>query len=193
MIRPVEAMLDTILALDGRPLDAARPPGPRLVGICRHFTLLAVAIFRQHGAPARARVGFGAYFNPGKYEDHWVCESTGWRHEGSAGRCSDSQFDDVFIRRLSIGHDVLDVPRDRFLVAADAWRSCRDGTFDPQLFGIEFGQLRGLWFVAGNLVGDLAMLNGAEVLPWDVWGMQPPPDAVLSAPQLASPSTGSPC
>ena len=183
-IRPVEAMLDAILALDGRPLDAARPPETRLVGICRHFALLAVAMFRHHGVPARGRGGFGTYFNPGKFEDHWVCEH--WKADEGRWALLDPQFDDVFIRRLSIGHDVLDVPRDRFLVAADAWRGCRDGTYDPQAFGIEFGQLRGLWFVAGNLVGDLAMLNGGEVLPWDVWGMQPPPDAVLSAPQLAA-------
>jgi hypothetical protein len=77
------------------------------------------------------------------------------------------------------------VPREKFLTAADAWRRCRGGELDPRLFGIEFQQRRGLWFIAGNLVRDLATLNGCEVLPWDVWGAQPAPDAELSADELA--------
>jgi hypothetical protein len=36
----------------------------------------------------------------------------------------------VFIRNLSIGHDVHDVPRDRFLTASDACRRCRSGALD---------------------------------------------------------------
>lgn len=182
-VRPVEKMIDAILALDNRPLNAARPPEKRLIGICRHFTLLAVAAFRQHGLPARARVGFGAYFNPGKYEDHWVCEY--WRAGERRWALLDVQFDEIFTRNLAIRHDPLDTPRDQFLIAADAWRKCRSGAIDAQACGIEFSKLRGLWFVAGNLVGDLAALNGGEVLPWDVWGAKPGPDAELSADKLA--------
>jgi hypothetical protein len=182
-IRRAEALIDTILAEDERPLAVARPPEKRLVGICRHFALLAVAIFRQDGVPARVRVGFGAYFNPGKFEDHWVCEY--WRADQGRWALLDVQFDDVFRRRLRLAHDPLDTPRDQFLVAADAWRKCRRGELDPTTFGIEFSKLRGLWFVAGNLVGDLAALNGIEILPWDVWGAKPPPDNALSAEQLA--------
>ena len=182
-IRPVEKLIDAILALDDKPLDQPRAPEKRLVGICRHFTLLAVAIFRQHGAPARARVGFGAYFNPGKYEDHWVCEY--WRADQGRWALLDVQFDDVFMRNLAIRHDPLDLPRDRFLIAAEAWRKCRSGELDPNACGIEFSKLRGLWFVSGNLIGDLAALNGGEVLPWDVWGARPGAKLELSADQLA--------
>jgi hypothetical protein len=181
-IRPVERLIDAIVALDHRQLDQPRPPEKRLVGICRHFTLMAVAIFRQHGAPARARVGFGGYFNPGKYEDHWVCEY--WSAEKGRWALLDVQFDEVFTRKLALRHDPLDVPRDQFLIAADAWGKFRRGELDPNTFGIEFSKLRGLWFVAGNLIGDIAALNGAEVLPWDVWGAKPPPGE-LSADQLA--------
>jgi Transglutaminase-like superfamily len=182
-IRPVERIIDTLLVLDERPLDVARPPQRRLVGICRHYMLLAIAIFRHHGVPARGRGGFGAYFNPGKFEDHWVCEY--WKPDEGRWALLDSQFDDIFIRNLAIGHDVHDVPRDQFLTASDAWRGCRSGAFDPRAFGIEFSQLRGLWFIAGSLIRDLAALNGCEVLPWDVWGAQPAPDTELSAAELA--------
>src|SRR5215471_9551617 len=54
-LRPVEKMLGCLLALDDRPLRVARPVGKRLVGRCRHFVLLLVAILRAKGVPARAR------------------------------------------------------------------------------------------------------------------------------------------
>jgi hypothetical protein len=57
-IRRVEQILDTLLALDNRPLSEPRPPEKRLVGICHHFMLLAIAIFRHHSVPARGRGGF---------------------------------------------------------------------------------------------------------------------------------------
>jgi len=73
-IRAASLMLDRLLADDGRPLSIARPVEARLVGVCRHFTVLLVTMLRAQGVPARARCGFGSYFNPGRFEDHWVCE-----------------------------------------------------------------------------------------------------------------------
>ena len=181
-LRPVEKIIDALLALDDRPLSHGRPPEKRLVGICRHFTLLSLAIFRHHKVPARGRGGFGTYFNSGKFEDHWVCEY--WKADENRWALLDSQFDKVFVRNLAIGHDIHDVPRDRFLTASDAWRRCRAGELDPKLFGIEFSRLRGMWFIAGSLVRDLATLNGCEILPWDVWGAQPSPDTTLSDEEL---------
>ncbi|MBX4894616.1 transglutaminase domain-containing protein [Rhizobium bangladeshense] len=181
-IRPMEKMLDALLVLDDRPLSVARPPEKRLVGICRHYMLLSVAILRQHGIPARGRGGFATYFNPGKFEDHWVCEY--WKAADGRWALLDSQLDEVFIRNLGIGFDIHDVPRAQFLTASEAWRRCRSGELDPSLFGIEFEQLRGLWFIAGNLIRDLATLNGREVLPWDVWGAQPALNATLSRSEL---------
>jgi hypothetical protein len=35
------------------------------------------------------------------------------------------------------------------------------------------------WFVAGNLVRDVAALNNREMLPWDVWGAMPRQDSEL--------------
>lgn len=174
-IRSVEALIDGILALDDQPLTTRRAPQRRLVGICRHFMVLSVAILRHHGVPARSRGGFGNYFGTGKYEDHWVCEY--WDSTAGRWKLLDSQFDEAFIRALGIDHDITDVPRDRFLTSADAWQACRTGRAEPDDFGID--TMRGLWFVAGSLMRDLATLNKVEVLPWDVWGAQPPPDTEL--------------
>jgi hypothetical protein len=35
--------------------------------------------------------------------------------------------------------------------------------------------MSGWWFIAGNLVRDLAALNDVVMLPWDVWGAMPQP------------------
>ena len=168
-IRVVERMLGRVLAHDGRPLSAVRPVGRRLVGVCRHFTVLLVAMLRAKGIPARARCGFGAYFDRGRFEDHWVCEY--WNAEKGRWTLVDAQIDEVQRSKLTIDFDLLDVPRDRFVIAGDAWAQCRVGDADPSTFGIF--DMRGLWFVAGNVLRDVAALNNMEMLPWDVWGAMP--------------------
>ena len=181
-LRSTERMVDAILKLDDRPLEITRPVSTRLVGRCHHFMLLLVAILRANGIPARARCGFGTYFNPPNFEDHWICEY--WSAAEERWIIVDAQFDEVWRARLKIDHDVLNVPRDRFLVAGEAWRLCRTGRADPERFGIEFVHLRGLWFIAGSLIRDVAALNKMEMLPWDVWGAQPRPDEELTDDQL---------
>lgn len=89
--RAVEAMLESIAAHDPRPLSTARPPGERQVGVCRHFTLMHVAMLRHVGVPARARCGFGAYFQKGKFLDHWVTEY--WNAEAERWVLVDAQLD----------------------------------------------------------------------------------------------------
>jgi hypothetical protein len=68
--------------------------------------------------------------------------------------------------------DLMDVPRDRFMVAGSAWRAIRAGAADPETFGLRVpdGALVGSWFVAGNIRLDLAALNKVEMLLWDMWG-----------------------
>jgi transglutaminase-like putative cysteine protease len=71
-----------MLALDDRPFDQPRPLERRLVSNCRDFSLTLVGVLRARGVPAIARPGFGTYFTPGKYEDHWIVqvwEGERWR------------------------------------------------------------------------------------------------------------------
>lgn len=152
-------------AIDPSPIATARPPSKRVIGVCRHFSVLAAALLRRQGVPARARCGFGLYFD-GNPVDHWVVEY--WDAAAGAWRLGDAQMDAVQRSALKLPFDPLDVPRDQFLVGGEAWRRCRAGEADPTSFGIM--DLRGLWFVAGNLVRDIAALNNMEMLPWDVWG-----------------------
>jgi hypothetical protein len=136
---------------------------------------------RAKGVPARARCGFGAYFNAGHFEDHWVCEY--WNAAVARWVLVDAQIDELQRAKLNPDFDVLDVPRDRFVIAGDAWAQCRAGEADPSTFGIF--AMRGLWFIAGNLMRDVAALNNMEMLPWDVWGAMVRPDEPLRDDQLA--------
>jgi hypothetical protein len=166
-LRPVADMLERALALDPRPLTTARPPERRLVGNCRHFTLLLCSLLRAQGVPARARCGFASWFDPASFVDHWVCEV--WDATRGAWRLVDAQLDARQREAFRLTFDPLDVPRTAFLVAGEAWRRCRGREADPQHFGIM--DLRGLWFVRGNVVRDLAAFAKRELLPWDGWGL----------------------
>ena len=180
-IRSVRKMLDQLLAHDDRPLTAARAPDKRLVGVCRHYTALFVTMLRVKGYAARARCGFGAYFEAGKFIDHWVCEY--WNTAQSRWMLVDGQIDKLQHDLFKIDFDLLDVPRDKFVIAGEAWRQCRDGVQDADKFGIM--QMTGLWFIAGNVLRDFAALNNVEMLPWDVWGPMMRPGETASTEQLA--------
>jgi Transglutaminase-like superfamily len=133
-------------------LNVARPPERRLIGVCRHFVVLLLTMLRAKHIPARCRCAFGSYFNPGFLEDHVVCEY--WNAAEQRWVLVDAQFDEVWRNQLNIEHNILDVPHDRFLIAADAWARCRTGGSDALRFGIFKGNLRGLWFIAANLLHE---------------------------------------
>lgn len=180
-LRKVSRQLARIWQLSGAPLREPRPLGQRLIGNCRDFAVLLTACLRHQGVPARARCGFGAYFEPGLYEDHWVCEV--WDAARPGWLLVDAQLDALQRQVLQIGFDPLDVPRDQFLVGGRAWQMARSGKADPELFGIF--DMHGLWFIRGDLVRDFVSLNKVEILPWDVWGLMPKDEADVSAEDLA--------
>jgi Transglutaminase-like superfamily len=182
-VRPVEQLLDWILADDARPLTEAREPARRLPGNCRHYTVLAVAFLRAQGVPARARCGFGGYFGSGAFEDHWVCEY--WKADEGRWALADAQIDATQRGMFEIDFELTDVPRDRFVVAGDAWARCRAGEDDPARYGLSVVKEAGDWWIAGNLLRDVAALNNVEMLPWDAWGAMPAPGEEISGDQAA--------
>ena len=173
-LRPVEQLLERIIARDDRPLATGRAVADRVAGNCRHFTVLMVAMLRAQGTPARARCGFGAYFVDGLFEDHWVCEY--WHAGQERWMLVDAQIDEKQRGMFRIDFDLTDVPRDRFLVAGDAWARCRVGAADPRAFGLSTLNEAGYWWIAGNLMRDVAALDNIELLPWDCWGAMPKPE-----------------
>lgn len=166
-LRTMEKRLARTLELDPRPLTESRPLDKKLVGNCRDHTLLLVAMLRHQGVPARARCGFGAYFLPNHYEDHWVAEY--WNQAERSWVLVDAQLDELQCNAMNIPFDPLDVPRDQFIVGGLAWQMCRAGQADPDSFGIF--DMRGLGFIRGDFLRDVAALNKVELLPWDCWGL----------------------
>lgn len=173
-LRSARRMVDAIVELEASPLAVARVPDSRAIGVCRHFAVLACASLRAQGIPARARCGFGMYFEPGKGVDHWITEY--WN--GHRWIAADFQIDDLQRSELKLDFDPLDLPRGKFLSAGETWRLCRAGSADPQIFGI-FDE-GGFWFIGMNLVRDFAALNNMEMLPWDNWGLMPQPEEDIS-------------
>ena len=166
-LRTMPRRLERTLGLDPRPLSEPRALEQKLVGNCRDHSLLLAAMLRHQGVPARARCGFGAYFMPNHYEDHWVTEY--WNQDQARWVLVDAQLDALQCDVMKIPFNPLDVPRDQFLVGGAAWGLCRSGAADPEQFGIF--DMHGLGFIRGNLVRDVAALNKVELLPWDCWGV----------------------
>lgn len=181
-LRALGKQLARIVELDARPLAVPREPAARLAGNCRDFATLLTAILRHQGVPARARCGFGRYFLPDHYEDHWVAEY--WDAAQARWVFVDAQLDALQRDKLAVSFDPLDVPRDQFVTGGRAWAMCRAGEVAPERFGIH--DLHGLWFIRGDLVRDVAALNKMEMLPWDSWGIADRSDEALTADDMAA-------
>jgi hypothetical protein len=172
-IRPVEQLLAEIVKLDDSPLTQPRPPERRVLGNCRHFTVLMTTMLRTQGIPARSRCGFGNYFGTSWSEDHWVAEF--WDAGQERWRLLDAQIDDTQLGWFDVDFDLTDVPREKFLIGGQAWLQYRAGQADPATFGLSNLNESGDWWIAANLMRDAVALLGVEMLPWDVWGAMPEP------------------
>jgi hypothetical protein len=172
--RATAGILGRILAEDRRPLTEAREPERRFACTCRTFTLVTVAALRAHGVPARARCGFGNYFPaPGWHIDHWVAEY--WN--GERWILADAQMDPIQVKEFGLDFDPADVPRDKFVVAGQAWNAYRAGDIDADKCGLPgIPGESGPWWIAANLIRDTAALSNMELLPWDLWGAIPEPE-----------------
>jgi hypothetical protein len=186
--RYAAAMFARLGELSDLPLPAARQPRQRLVGCCRDFTVLFVAMARHKGIPSRARAGLAGYLIDGRLIDHEIAEV--WDGSAERWRLVEPEIDDDHTDPADgASFDALDVPPDRFLTAPRAWQLARSGAIDPERFitapGLE------IWpWLRHNLVHDLAALNKTEMLLWEVWGVDtrtpPGPDELPVLDELAT-------
>jgi hypothetical protein len=173
--RYADLMLDRILARGAPTLARARPPGDRVVGCCRDATVLFLALARHKGIPARARVGFSAYFHSGWLIDHVVAEV--WDEREGRWRLVDGEMNADWTPEVN-GRTVdwLDLTDDQFVTGPRAWQAARAGESDPERHvvapDLDIPVLRGWPYIAHNVIHDLAALNKTEMLLWDAWGMQ---------------------
>ncbi len=137
----------------------------KIIGICRDFTIAAVALCREAGIPARARCGFASYFEKGKYIDHWVLEY--WNEDKNRWVMVDAQLDYVQMEALKIDFDPLDISEEYFITGPRAWMMCREGLIEPELFGIF--KWWGYDYLRCNLILDANSLLKSVMQPWDMW------------------------
>lgn len=171
-LRYADAMLGQLLQLGQPVLARPRPPEERIVGCCRDFALLFVAMARHKGIPARIRVGYASYFVSDYYVDHVIAEV--WDRRERRWRLVEPEIGDQFVPKGE-PFDPLDVPVDRFLIGPRAWLAARAGEIDPERFvvdpDLDIPYTRGWLSLRHHVVQDLAALNKAEMLLWDQWGM----------------------
>jgi hypothetical protein len=200
-------MLKQVSSLRKVSLSLAVPHSPeeRIIACCREFTVLATALFRAKGIPARARCGFALYLaDAGFYEDHWMCEY--WNGKQWVG--IDPQIDpfqqsafqdwarnakdaDPSYKEMLLSLDPMNLTEQHFITAGLAWKMYREGKADPDKFGISadpkergLETLYGAWFIRGQLLRDFAALNKVEPVPFLVrlsFGQDWKPWRLLSA------------
>jgi hypothetical protein len=161
--RTAEAILDNILRIDSSPLTAARPLEKRAVGNCRTFSVLMISMLRYQGFPARMRVGYATYtWGDPKLENHFVVEY----FNGQRWVLLDAQMDQTQREFHKLDFDTLDMPRNKFIVAGQAWRGLQQGTIKPEQIGMggpKGWEPQGYQFVQIDLIADCWALNKVEL------------------------------
>ncbi|MFB8228315.1 transglutaminase-like domain-containing protein [Cellulosimicrobium sp. NPDC055967] len=176
------SILDAVVERSPGHLDAPRSPERQVGGCCRDHSLLAVAVLREHGVPARTRLGFAGYLgSDGFHHDHVVVE----RHDGARWVRSDPELapDDV-------AFDPFDLPAGEgspFETAAEVWTAYRAGRRDLADHGVgpDVPWLTGPGLVQRYVLADLAHRQRHELLLWDVWGAAALPGAAPDARAVA--------
>lgn len=171
-LRYVGFMLDKLIKINNSSFIYQRNFAQRIVGCCRDFSLLLCAILRYKNIPARIRVGFSTFHVPGFHHDQVLLEY--WNSSCQKWCLVDARmsFELIQKHKFKCDFDWCDIPRDKFLTAAEAWILCRNELKNPNRFGTGYlKRLMGWWYIRNKLIQDMAALNKKELLLWDCWGM----------------------
>ncbi|MEL6985749.1 MAG: transglutaminase domain-containing protein [Actinomycetota bacterium] len=178
--RWLEGILDIDADRHPSGLAEERAPTERVQGCCRDHTLFCVGALRQHGIPARSRVGFAGYFVDGWHHDHVIVEA--WL-DGRWHR---------FDPEVDAPTPALAAPEDMhwdeldgtgFVTAAQVWAAYRAGDLDPATYGVDpdIPLFAGPRFVFDEVIYEVAHRFGDELLLWDGWGRIGEPGSPVSA------------
>ena len=174
---PVAERFDALLAIDPSALTEPRAARHRSVGTCRDDALMLCALLRATSVPARVRCGFANYFEPNRYEDHWVCEY--WDAGDKRWALADAQLDAEHCHCLGVRFDTTNLPTGTFVNAAEAWRLFETRAIAGDAFG--HGDATGAWFLRVNLERDLRALRKQEISDWDSWREALPSQRMLNS------------
>lgn len=168
-LRTIQERLEKIISLDSSPLTVQRNPEDRQIGLCRDFALFLTSFLRHKGIPARMRVGFAEYLQPGSiYKiDHWITEY--WQTSSNNWILIDPD-----AMKFNIQSD-----KD-FYFAGSAWKIAREGKMRPDIFRYS-GRWKGFPCIRGNLLHDFQSLNKLELGLFDYWDeLHTKPESSLS-------------
>ncbi len=97
--------------------------------VCRGHALMLASTLKSKGIPARVRVGFAKYHNTnGKCDDQWniewySIEEKRWKMVDASGI---GGYNDI-------QNEITDVPKQKFMTAAESWKNIRSGTLPKNI------------------------------------------------------------
>ena len=125
---------------------------------CRGEAILLASILKAKGIPTRVRSGFAEYLrHDGIYYDHWITEYYSYDKNRWALVDADNQWGDT-----KIEFDLNDIPRDKFLLGAEAYQMLRNKkktdsnilyASDPVTIGLP-AAIRALFYDFHSLMND---------------------------------------
>lgn len=125
---------------------------------CRGEAILLASILKAKGIPTRVRSGFAEYLrHDGIYYDHWITEYYSYDKNRWVLVDADNQWGDT-----KIEFDLNDIPRDKFLLGAEAYQMLRNKKMtdsnilyasDPVTIGLP-AAIRALFYDFHSLMND---------------------------------------
>lgn len=124
------SMIAGILRFDETGFTPNRDVTKRITVSCRQASVLFSAILKAKGIPCRSRAGFMDFGNTGdSYMEHWVNEYWDF-HEN---RWVLADVDGYYEYEQRFGYSQFDLPRRKFVTAAEAWIGLRKNTLTKKL------------------------------------------------------------
>lgn len=126
--------------------------------VCRGNALMLASTLKAKGIPARVRVGFAKYhYTDGKCDDQWNTEyydinKNRWVMVDSSGIGGNT----------TIPNQILDVPKNKFFTAAEAWLKLRNNSISSNIKLVDTGgysDLKAAWL---QLMNDFNSLMNNE-------------------------------
>lgn len=125
---------------------------------CRGEAIFLASILKAKGIPTRVRSGFAEYLrHDGIYYDHWITEYYSYDKNRWVLVDADNQWGDT-----KIEFDLNDIPRDKFLLGAEAYQMLRNKKMtdsnilyasDPVTIGLP-AAIRALFYDFHSLMND---------------------------------------
>lgn len=154
----VPAIVAELFRLDKRGFTDERKIKDKIVITCRYASILTASILKAKGYSARVRSGFTKYIKPGNYLDHWIVEYYDRKEKRWVIIDSD------IIRNTHIFEDYtnIDIEREYFYTASDAWLDARSGKVNLDIF-VHGNCIKGMSMLARTLFYDLHALMNDEI------------------------------